>query len=49
MQPKIGGGKVAVKLCNTDGTVVDELITKRDKALFAQARRADWGDLIGIE
>ncbi len=49
MQPKIGGGKVAVKLCNTDGTVVDELITKRDKALFAQARRANWGDLIGIE
>lgn len=49
MQPKIGGGKVAVKLCNLDGTVTEKLITKRDKTLFAQARRADWGDLIGVE
>lgn len=46
MQPKTGGGKVQVKLCAGDGSVAEKLITKRDKALFAQARRADWGDLI---
>ena len=49
MQPKAGGGKVIAKLCSTDGQVAEHLITKRGKALFAQARRADWGDLIGAE
>ncbi|MBX8811562.1 methyltransferase type 11 [Ochrobactrum sp. MR34] len=49
MQPKTGGGKVIAKLCSTDGQVVEHLITKRDKDLFGQARRADWGDLIGTE
>lgn len=49
MQPKIGGGKVNIKLCRGDGSVADTLITKRDKDLFSQARRADWGDLIGAE
>lgn len=49
MQPKIGGGKVNIKLCSTDGSVADSLITKRDKELFSRARRADWGDLIVSE
>lgn len=49
MQPKTGGGKVAIKLCSADGTVAQHLITKRDKDMFAQARRADWGDRIGAE
>lgn len=49
MQPKTGGGKVIAKLCSTDGQVAEYLITKRDKDLFGQARRADWGDLIGAE
>ncbi|WP_376709695.1 small ribosomal subunit Rsm22 family protein [Pseudochrobactrum lubricantis] len=49
MQPKTGGGKVIAKLCSTDGQVAEHLITKRDKDLFGQARRADWGDLIGEE
>ena len=49
MQPKSGGGKVLAKLCSTDGSVVEHLITKRDKALFAQARRVDWGDLLIAE
>lgn len=49
MQPKSGGGKVNIKLCSADGRVTDSLITKRDKELFSQARRADWGDLISAE
>lgn len=49
MQPKSGGGKVHVKLCSPDGSVKESLITKRDKALFAEARRADWGDLLVAE
>ncbi len=49
MQPKTGGGKVNIKLCAMDGSVAERLVTKRDKALFAQARRADWGDLLSAE
>lgn len=49
MQPKIGGGKVNIKLCSNDGSVAEKLITKRDKELFSQARRADWGDLISVK
>ncbi len=49
MQPKSGGGKVLAKLCSTYGSVAEHLITKRDKALFAQARRVDWGDLLDAE
>lgn len=45
-QPKTGGGKVSIKLCNKDGVVTERLVTRRDKELFAQMRRADWGSLI---
>ena len=49
LQPKTGGGKVLAKLCGADGRVAEQLITKRDKTLFAELRRADWGDLVGAE
>ena len=42
--PKHGSGKVQLKLCQPDGTAVERLLTKRDGAIFKEARRADWGD-----
>ncbi len=42
--PKAGSGKVALKLCEPDGTAAEQLFTKRDGERFKAARRADWGD-----
>lgn len=42
--PRVGGGKVSVKLCRQDGTADERLVTKRDGDFFRWARRADWGD-----
>lgn len=42
--PRVGGGKVSVKLCKGDGTAEERLFTKRDGDFFRWARRADWGD-----
>lgn len=42
--PRVGGGKVTLKLCRDDGSVAEPLLTKRDGDLFRWARRADWGD-----
>lgn len=44
--PKAGSGKVALKLCRTDGSIREHLFTKRDGDTFKEARRADWGDTI---
>lgn len=42
--PKVGGGKVGIKLCKSDGTAQEQLVTKREGEFFRWARRADWGD-----
>ncbi|RIY00908.1 methyltransferase type 11 [Aureimonas flava] len=42
--PRAGSGKVRVRLCRSDGTAVERLVTKRDGEAFRRARRADWGD-----
>ncbi len=42
--PKAGSGRVQLKLCQPDGSASERLVSKRDGALFKQARRADWGD-----
>lgn len=42
--PRAGSGKVQLKLCRADGTVSEQLITKRDGQSFKTARRLDWGD-----
>lgn len=44
--PKQASGRVALKLCQADGTLGNPLITKRDGPLYKKARRADWGDAI---
>lgn len=42
--PRIGGGKVSLKLCQQGGSVQETLLTKRDAEIFRWARRVDWGD-----
>ena len=42
--PRAGSGKVALKLCESDGEARTVLITKREGARFKAARRAGWGD-----
>jgi ribosomal protein RSM22 (predicted rRNA methylase) len=45
--PRSGSGKVLLKSCQPDGRVDERLITKRDGALFRQARRVGWGGTLG--
>jgi len=47
--PRVGGGKVSVKLCRDDGSAETRLFTKRDGEAFRWARRADWGDALFSE
>jgi ribosomal protein RSM22 (predicted rRNA methylase) len=42
--PKAASGKVALKLCQPDGSAAERLFTRRDGELYKAARRADWGD-----
>jgi ribosomal protein RSM22 (predicted rRNA methylase) len=44
-RPKVNGGLISLKLCNSDGTVTRPGIRKRDKS-YKQARRVDWGETI---
>jgi ribosomal protein RSM22 (predicted rRNA methylase) len=39
-----GAGRAQLKLCRPEGLVETRLFTKRDGAVFKDARRADWGD-----
>lgn len=43
---RTGSGKVQLKLCQPGGSAEERLFTKRDGAIFKQARRADWGDTL---
>ncbi|TPI08740.1 methyltransferase type 11 [Mesorhizobium sp. B4-1-3] len=45
--PKGGSGKVMLKLCQPDGSAVEQLFSKRDGGFFKAARRADWGHTLG--
>jgi ribosomal protein RSM22 (predicted rRNA methylase) len=42
--PRITSGRIALKLCNPDRAVRERQFTRRDGALYKQARRVDWGD-----
>ncbi|OQM73502.1 small ribosomal subunit Rsm22 family protein [Manganibacter manganicus] len=46
--PKVGSGKVELKLCQPDGSAASRLFTKRDGDAFRRARRVGWGDSIEI-
>jgi ribosomal protein RSM22 (predicted rRNA methylase) len=41
--PRKASGRVTLKLCRSDGSTDDQLISRRDGELFKRARRSDWG------
>lgn len=43
--PRVASGRIALKLCDSDGTVSDRQFSKRDGATYKQARRLTWGDV----
>jgi len=45
--PRAGSGKVALKLCRPDGRATERLVTKREGAVFREARGLAWGDVFG--
>ena len=44
--PRVGKGRIDLKLCCADGSLHSRTISKRDGDLFKTARRSDWGDAI---
>ncbi|HET9717054.1 MAG TPA: small ribosomal subunit Rsm22 family protein [Pseudolabrys sp.] len=42
--PRKGSGHVRLKLCRTDGSLRDELVSRRQGGLFKRASRCHWGD-----
>jgi ribosomal protein RSM22 (predicted rRNA methylase) len=44
--PRNASGRVTLKLCRPDGSAGEQLISRRDGALFKRARRRDWGALL---
>lgn len=44
--PRTGKGHIDLKLCRADGTLRESTISRRDGALFKQARRCDWGGTV---
>lgn len=44
--PKSGSGRVSLKLCRADGSAGEQLVTRREGALYKQARRLGWGDAL---
>lgn len=43
------GGRVWLKLCRPDGTLAEELFTRRDGDAYKAARRVRWGDRMLME
>ena len=42
--PEPGSGRVRLKLCNSDGSATNRLVTRREGDAYKRARRSDWGD-----
>ena len=42
--PRTGSGKVTLKLCQSNGTAIEKMLTKRDGEAFKKARKLNWGD-----
>jgi ribosomal protein RSM22 (predicted rRNA methylase) len=45
-KPRAGGGRVGLKLCRPDGSVGEQLLTRRDGTAFKAARGLNWGDVL---
>jgi ribosomal protein RSM22 (predicted rRNA methylase) len=44
-RPRKAGGHTTLKLCRPDGSASDQVVSRRDGALFKRARSVDWGSL----
>ena len=44
--PRAASGRVSLKLCRGDGTAAEQLVTRREAALYKTARRLAWGDVL---
>jgi ribosomal protein RSM22 (predicted rRNA methylase) len=44
-RPRRAGGHTTLKLCRPDGSASDQVVSRRDGALFKRARSVDWGSL----
>ena len=44
--PRQAPGRIALKLCQPDGAAANRLVTRRDKAAYAVARRVGWGEAL---
>jgi len=42
--PRRAHGRIELKLCQPNGAVIEDLVTRREGERFKRARRADWGD-----
>ncbi len=45
-QPRHGSGKTSLKLCQPDGSITERLVTRREGAVYKQARKLDWGGIL---
>ncbi|HWL31464.1 MAG TPA: small ribosomal subunit Rsm22 family protein [Xanthobacteraceae bacterium] len=46
--PRMASGRVMLKLCRSDGSADERLVTRREGAAFKAARRTDWGGEFGF-
>jgi ribosomal protein RSM22 (predicted rRNA methylase) len=44
-RPRKAGGHTSLKLCRPDGSAGEQVVSRRDGALFRRARGTDWGSL----
>jgi ribosomal protein RSM22 (predicted rRNA methylase) len=47
-RPRKGSGRVTLKLCRPDGSVGEELFSRRNGTVFKRAWRSDWGSPIDL-
>ncbi|HET7803553.1 MAG TPA: small ribosomal subunit Rsm22 family protein [Pseudolabrys sp.] len=45
-RPRKASGRVALKLCRSDGSAGEQLFSRRDGEVFRRASRSEWGDLL---
>ncbi|BAT58456.1 mitochondrial small ribosomal subunit Rsm22 [Variibacter gotjawalensis] len=46
--PRAGSGKVALKLCESDGEARERLVTRREGETYKSARRKSWGNALDL-
>jgi ribosomal protein RSM22 (predicted rRNA methylase) len=46
--PQKASGRISLKLCQPDGSVAQQVVTRRDGEVYKQARQAQWGDVVRL-